>query len=96
MSVFVIAVALFIASTGSWYNLGLIGCFLAVILMGSPLATLHAVIKEKSTASLPVLTSFANLGNSVSWSLYGALVARDPMVYTLSFMFFKLVSTVVY
>jgi uncharacterized protein with PQ loop repeat len=88
MSVLIISVALFVASTGSWYNLGLIGCILAIVLMGSPLITLHAVVKEKSTASLPVLTSFANLGNSLSWSLYGVLVASDPMVSTvIQFLF---------
>lgn len=60
--------------------LGLIGCGIAVILMGSPLATLSTVIKDKSTASMPFLTSLATWCNGLSWMSYGLLIANDPMV----------------
>jgi solute carrier family 50 (sugar transporter) len=61
--------------------LGLLGCALAVLVTGSPLATLRTVIKEKSTASLPLLTSASAFCNSCSWSMYGLMVANDPMIY---------------
>jgi solute carrier family 50 protein (sugar transporter) len=60
--------------------LGGIGCFIAVLVMGSPLATLSTVIKEKSTASMPFTTSLMTWCNSCSWSLYGYLIANDYMV----------------
>lgn len=63
------------------YFLGLIGCALAVILAGSPLATLANVIKEKTTKSLSFNFTFATWMNAISWLLYGVLVANDPMIY---------------
>jgi len=60
--------------------LGYLGCSLAIILMGSPLATLKTVISEKSTASLPFWTSVSTWLNALSWSLYGIFVAGDGMV----------------
>lgn len=60
--------------------LGLIGCALAIILTGSPLATLATVIREKSTNSMPFLTSMTAWCNSLSWALYGIILAKDPMV----------------
>lgn len=59
---------------------GYIGCALAVILMGSPLATLKTVIANKSTDSLPLSTSVVTFFNALSWTLYGLLVAGDKMV----------------
>ena len=75
-----IAFASVLAFQGNHKLLGSLGCILAVILTGSPLVTLQTVIKEKSTAALPLFTSTAGWLNSCSWSLYGLLVAHDPMV----------------
>lgn len=61
--------------------IGSFGVCLAVFLMGSPLSTLRTVINERSTASLPFLTSLTTFGNALSWSLYGLIIAHDPMVY---------------
>eukprot|EP01031_Cornospumella_fuschlensis_P038608 gene38608-46936_t len=61
--------------------LGGIGCLLAVILMGSPLATLKTVIRDQSTAALPFGVSLMTWGNALSWSLYGLILAQDPMIY---------------
>jgi solute carrier family 50 protein (sugar transporter) len=60
---------------------GYIGCALAVILMGSPLATLKTVISSKSTESLPLGTSLVTAANALSWTLYGILVAQDKMIF---------------
>lgn len=75
-----IAFSTMLAVQGNFKLLGSLGCVLAVILTGSPLATLKTVIKDRSTAALPVATSTAGWLNACSWSLYGILVAHDPMV----------------
>jgi len=61
--------------------IGSFGVCLAVFLMGSPLSTLRTIINERSTASLPFLTSLTTFSNALSWSLYGLIIAHDPMVY---------------
>jgi solute carrier family 50 (sugar transporter) len=61
-------------------TLGYIGAGLTILLMGSPLATLQTVIRDKSTASLPLVPSAMSFFNSYSWMLYGFLIANDPMV----------------
>lgn len=85
LSMYAVAAALIafasgLAFQGNYKLLGSLGCILAVILTGSPLVTLQTVIKEKSTAALPLFTSTAGWLNSCSWALYGLLVAHDPMV----------------
>jgi uncharacterized protein with PQ loop repeat len=72
--------AIYWFSQGDTMTLGAFGCILAVILMGSPLATLMTVVREKSTDSMPISTSLTAWLNALSWSLYGILVARDSMV----------------
>lgn len=80
--------SLSVISLGSMYfamhevqMVGYIGCVLSIVLLSSPLATLHTVIQTKSTNSLPLSTSLASAASALSWSLYGLLVANDPMIY---------------
>ena len=80
VSAALIAFSSLLAFQGNYQLLGSLGCVVAVILTGSPLVTLRTVIKDKSTAALPLFTSTAGWLNSCSWSLYGFLVANDPMV----------------
>lgn len=61
--------------------IGYLGCFLAVLVMGSPLATLRTVVSDRSTASLPFWTSLSGWFNSLSWLAYGIIVADDPYIY---------------
>jgi len=77
----VVLVATMLAAVGNFQLIGLIGCALAVIVMGAPLATLATVVKSKSTAAMPFGTSFMGFLNSLSWSAYGLLVADDVMIY---------------
>lgn len=77
----VVLLASLLALQGNHQLIGSIGCALAVIVMGSPLATLNVVIKTKSTAALPFATSFMGFCNSLCWSAYGLLVANDVMIY---------------
>ena len=80
-SFLILALSTFLAIKGNWKLLGSIGCCLAVAVSGSPLATVGTVLKDKSTAALPFLTSFTTWMNAFSWSLYGVLIANDPMIY---------------
>jgi solute carrier family 50 (sugar transporter) len=77
----ILVLAAYLTAVGAAYPLGLVGVCLSVILMGSPLATLATVIREKSTNSLPFSTSVATFFNALSWSLYGVLEANDAIVY---------------
>lgn len=61
-------------------NLGYVGCGLSVVNTAAPLATLPTVIRERSTAALPLNPILMNFFGSLSWALYGILVVKDPMV----------------
>ena len=80
-SLLILILSTLLAIQGNWKLLGTIGCVLAVAVSGSPLATVGTVLKDKSTAALPFLTSFTTWMNAFSWSLYGVLIANDPMIY---------------
>lgn len=89
------AVILFIATSfylsGSVETLGYMGCALAVLLMGSPLAAMSTVIRDKSTSSMPFFTSFTTWCNALCWSMYGLLVANDPIVsYMVNYVYFQI------
>ena len=63
-------------------SVGFVACILSVLLTAAPLATITTVLKDGNTNSLPSFTT--NLAMSLSalvWSLYGLLVAMDPMIY---------------
>lgn len=60
--------------------LGSVGCLLSILLLGAPLATFGKVVREKSTTSMSFPISMASFLNSLSWTLYGLLIAHDPMV----------------
>ena len=77
----IICVIAILGYTGQAYTVGLIGDVMAVCLMGSPLATLKTVIATKSTEALPFYFSLMTFGNALSWSLFGVVVAKDPLVY---------------
>lgn len=80
VSLALILFAMSLYSAGDFNTLGSTGCILAMIVMGSPLATLSTVIRDKSTESMPFGTSLATWCNACSWSLYGLIVAKDFMV----------------
>ena len=73
------ACKLFLSRNAS--KIGLIGCSLAIVLSGSPLATIKTVLKDKSTAALPFMNSFSTWLNAMCWFLYGILVAHDVMIF---------------
>jgi len=81
LSSFISLAALVLALLGHAPVLGLIGCTLSVLLSASPLAALSAVVREKSTQSMPFLSSLILWINSVSWLSYGLVVSHDAMVW---------------
>lgn len=72
--------ALFCAYSGDLQSLGLLGCVSSALTVGAPLVTLRTVIAEKSTGSLSFPVTMVSFFNHTSWSLYGVMVAGDPMV----------------
>ena len=63
------------------FKVGVLGCTLAVIVSGAPLATIKTVVTEKSTAALPLLPSVFTWMNAFCWYLYGYFIVDDIMIY---------------
>jgi hypothetical protein len=61
-------------------TLGLLGVGLAAAVTVAPLASLGTIMKERSTAAMPLIPCIMSFCNALSWTLYGLLVAHDIMV----------------
>jgi solute carrier family 50 protein (sugar transporter) len=72
--------SLFLLSENNSQMLGMMGCILSVILIGAPLSALSTVVKDKSTESLPFGICLMGWLNSFSWTSYGYIIAKDPLV----------------
>lgn len=81
LGVIICGTCIYLATTGDEKTIGLLGCTLSVLFTASPLAVVRTVIREQSTASLPFCTSLVIFFNSVSWLLYGLLVANDVLIW---------------
>ena len=92
LSVAVCGATAFLVYTDDAQTVGLIGCSLSVLFTASPLAVLRTVIRDKSTASLPWFTSLVIWFNSMSWLLYGYLVADDVLIWGPNVLGFALAS----
>lgn len=90
VSAAIIIIIAVLGYSGEAYTIGLIGDVMAVCLMGSPLATLQTVIATKSTEALPFYFSLMTFGNALSWSLFGIIIAKDPLVYVPNLLGFVL------
>lgn len=77
----ILTMAVFFFVQNSASIVGIIGVCLSVILMGAPLAALRIIVNEKSTATLPFMTSITTFLNGLCWTLYGFLESHDPIVY---------------
>lgn len=77
----ILALSLCLFVTSHTPFIGTLGCALSVAVSGSPLAVLKTVIMEKSTAALPFATSLIMWLNSISWLLYGSLIAHDVLLW---------------
>lgn len=80
-SLFVLLITFHFWVQGQDYAVGLIGCVLSVAVTGAPLAVIKNVIDERSTASMPFLSSLAVFLCAVSWMTYGLVIANDPIIY---------------
>jgi len=81
LSFFVLLLVTYFYQMSNVVYIGYIGSFSSIIVLGSPLVTLHMVITERSTASMPFNSSLSAWLNSISWLAYGVLVADDPIIY---------------
>ena len=77
----VVVSSIYLGSRSDLHSLGLIGVVLSILLMGSPLATVSIVVREKRTDSMPFTTSLTTFLNCLAWTSYGYLVADDPMLW---------------
>jgi solute carrier family 50 protein (sugar transporter) len=91
-SLIILLTALLLAISNKVRFIGILGCVLSVLLSASPLAVMQTVIRDKSTAALPFVTSFVIWLNSISWLLYGVLVAHDILIYGPNILGFLLAS----
>lgn len=82
-----VGITTLLAAQGHAYLIGLIGCAISIVLSGSPLATVSTVLKTKSTESMPFLLCLSTFLNATSWSLYGIILAKDPLVRCLESIF---------
>lgn len=89
----VCAICAWFGHLGDSATIGTMGCSLSVLMTASPLAVIRTVIREKSTASLPFSTSLIIWLNSISWTLYGYLIADDVLIYGPNILGFVLSSS---
>ena len=82
----VIFSSVYLGSISDLTSLGLMGVFLSILLMGSPLSTVATVIREKKTDSMPFATSLTTFLNCLSWTSYGYIVAHDTLLWLPSFI----------
>jgi len=61
--------------------IGSVAVVMCVVLMGSPLVSLRTVLMDKNCQSMPFWTSLTTWINTLSWTLYGIVVAHDFMIY---------------
>ena len=80
-SCLIVIPSVFLGAFGDIITLGLMGVFLSILLTGSPLSTVSTVLKERSTESMPFVTSLAAFLNCLSWTLYGYIVADDLILW---------------
>jgi solute carrier family 50 (sugar transporter) len=80
LSLSIVVTGLTLYVYGDFFDVGLIGDALAALNMGAPLSVVGTVLRYRSTAAMPFYTSLAAWGNGLSWSLYGILIAQDPLV----------------
>eukprot|EP01038_Epipyxis_sp_PR26KG_P006774 gene6774-9278_t len=75
-----------LAVTSNTHIIGLLGCFISVVLSGSPLTVIRTVIETRNTSALPFLTSLILWLNNLSWIGYGLELTQDPFIYIPNFI----------
>lgn len=86
ISLVLIIIGLILGFLNNLSLIGLIACILSIIVSGSPLAVIKTVIIEKSTISLPFLTSFISWLNAIIWVLYSEYVMKDNLILIPNFI----------
>lgn len=77
LSIFAITYYTFIIENGgirAFYFIGYLGSAVAIIMFGSPLASISTVFKNRSTESLSFPLCFMNFATASLWSMYGGMI----------------------
>lgn len=61
--------------------IGTIAVGVCIVMFSGPLAALRTVMKERSTANLPLTTTIATILNCSLWTFYGTQIAHDPFIW---------------
>ena len=61
--------------------LGASAALFSIVLMSSPLATMRKVVETQDSSIMNANMSAVIFANATSWTLYGWLVAADPVVW---------------
>jgi len=61
--------------------IGLVGCTIGFVMFSGPLGAIKAIIRDKNTRSLPFSFTVASFICAATWSGYGLIMIRDPMIY---------------
>ena len=57
-------------------SIGLIGCTIGFVMFSGPLGAIRAIIRDKSTRSLPFIFTLSSFVCSATWSAYGLVMIR--------------------
>ena len=61
--------------------IGWTACGVCVGMFGGPLASIRAVLRDRSAASLPLGFTLFSIANTSVWLAYGLLVLHDPFIW---------------
>lgn len=61
--------------------IGTLGCAVSVAMFSGPLASIKAVLRDRSAASIPPAFTVLSLVNCSVWTAYGGLVIHDPFIW---------------
>lgn len=61
--------------------IGYLGCTVSVAMFSGPLASIRAVLRDRSAAAIPPAFTAISVINTTVWSAYGALVIHDPFIW---------------
>lgn len=61
--------------------IGSVGCAASVAMFSGPLASIRAVLRDRSAAALPPAFTVISVVNTTVWTSYGFLVIHDPFIY---------------
>lgn len=65
---------------------GSLGCAVSVAMFSGPLASIRAVLRDRSAASIPPAFTGISIVNTSLWATWGVLVLHDPFIWAPNFL----------